>query len=140
MTVCTNHVAGVDLIEHSLPATVAKTNGDVEVLVPQMVELEHERIGLATVDAGPLTKEFDEIGGALGDEHSFSAYSVRNVALAVCRIVLPFVSGSASAAVVVPLPTRPSTPGKVRDRPELPAATAGLVESGRYACHEHMFV
>jgi hypothetical protein len=28
-----------------------------------MVELEHERIGFAAVNTGPLTKELDEIGG-----------------------------------------------------------------------------
>ncbi len=52
MTVCTNDVAGVDLVENRLPATVAQTFGDVEVLVPEVVELEHERVSLAAVDAG----------------------------------------------------------------------------------------
>jgi hypothetical protein len=78
-----------------------------------MVELEHERIGLATVDARPLAEELDEIGGALSDELLFPAHRVRYVALAVRRTVLAFVGSSASAAIVVPLPTRPPTPGKV---------------------------
>ena len=68
MTVCTNYVACGDLVEHRLPVAVGEASGDVEVLVPEMVELEHERIGLATVDTRPLTKELDEISGALGDE------------------------------------------------------------------------
>lgn len=112
MTVCTNYVAGVDLVEHGLPATIAETRGDVEVLVSEMVELEHERIGLATVDAGVVSEEGDEIGGALGDERLFPAYGVRDIALAVRRVVLSFVGRSAGATVIVSLPARPATPGE----------------------------
>jgi hypothetical protein len=57
MTVCTNHVACGDLVEHRLPVAVGEASGDVEVLVPQMVELEDERVGLAAVDARPLAEE-----------------------------------------------------------------------------------
>ncbi len=113
MTVCTNDVAGVDLVENRLPATVAQTCGDIEVLVPEVIELEHEWVGLATVNAGPRAEALDEIGGALGDEGLFPAHRIRDVALAMRRIMLAFVGGSAGAAVVVPLPTRASTPGEV---------------------------
>ncbi len=81
--------------------------------MPEMVELEHERVGFATVDAGPRAEEFDEVGGALGDEGLFPAHRIRDVALAMRRIMLAFVGGSAGAAVVVPLSTRASTPGEV---------------------------
>jgi hypothetical protein len=114
VTVCTNYVAGVDLVEHGLPATITETRGDVEVLVSEMVELEleHERIGLATVDARVVSEEGDEIGGALSDERLFPAYGVRDIALAVRRVVLSFVGRSAGATVIVSLPAGPATPGE----------------------------
>jgi hypothetical protein len=79
MTVCTNDVTGVDLVEHSTPIALAKTSGDVEVLVPEVIELEHERVGLAAVDAGPRAEELDEISGALGDESLFPAHRIRDI-------------------------------------------------------------
>jgi hypothetical protein len=73
VTVCTNHVAGGDLVEHGLPVVVAQAAGDVEVLLPEMVELEDERIGLAAVSTWPLAEELDEIGGPLRDQRLFAA-------------------------------------------------------------------
>jgi hypothetical protein len=113
VTVCTNYVAGVDLIEYGLPVSIAETRGNVEVLMSEMVELEHERIGLATVDAGMVSEEGNEIGGAFGDERLFPAYGVRDIALAIRRIVLSFVGRSADATVIVSLPADPATPGEV---------------------------
>jgi len=54
MTVCTNDLALCNLIEHALPVSVLKTLGDAELLVPEMVELEHDRIGIAAVRARTL--------------------------------------------------------------------------------------
>src|ERR1700742_4687789 len=59
MTVCTNDVALGDLVEDRLPVTVAEALSDAEALVAQVVELEHERIALAAVDAGVLVEEAD---------------------------------------------------------------------------------
>jgi DNA-binding LacI/PurR family transcriptional regulator len=61
MTVCTNDLALADLGEHRLPAVIADAFGDVEALVAEMVELEHERIALAAVDARSLAKERHEL-------------------------------------------------------------------------------
>jgi hypothetical protein len=124
MTVCTNHLANVDLGEHRLPAAVAQASGDVEVLMPKMVELQDERVGLATVGAVPLAKELDEKGGALLDECPFPAHGVCDVALAMSHVVLPFVGRPARAAVVVSLATCLAAPSKVADRPNPAAATA----------------
>ena len=44
-----------------MPVAVAQAFGDVEPLVSEVVELEHERIGLAAVDARPLAKEGHEV-------------------------------------------------------------------------------
>lgn len=61
MTVCTNDLALADLVEDRLPAAIADAFGDVEALVVEMVELEHERIGLASVDAGSVAEERHEL-------------------------------------------------------------------------------
>jgi hypothetical protein len=112
---------------------VAKTSGNIEVLVPEMVELEDERVGLAAVNARPFTEELDEIGGALRDVRLFSAYGVRDVALAVRCVVLLFIGRSAGAAVVVSLTTLLPPPGEVRDWHELPAAPTELDNVGSLA-------
>jgi len=55
MTVCTNDVALCNLVEHVLPVPVRDPLGDREFLVPQVVELEDDRIALAAIDAGMLS-------------------------------------------------------------------------------------
>ena len=115
MTVCTNDVALGDLVEHGLPVAVAETVGDVEALVPEVVELEDQWIGLAAVDAGTFAEELDEIGGAFGDDGLLATQGLGDVALPVRGVVRVFVGGSACAAVVVPLAAGPAAPGEVRD-------------------------
>ena len=73
MAVCTNHLALRNHVQHGLPAAVAETPGDVELLVPEMVELEDERVGLAAVDAWSLAQERNEGGHALGNQRAFSS-------------------------------------------------------------------
>jgi hypothetical protein len=113
MTVCTDYVTRGDLVEHCLPVAGAYAYRDGEVLVSEMVELQDERVGLAAVNARALTEELDEIGHALRDEDLFSAYGVRDIALAVCRIVRLLIGRSARAAVVVPLAARLPVPSEV---------------------------
>jgi hypothetical protein len=48
-----------------LPVAVTKALGDFEPLVPEVIELQDERIELAAVRAGLLTEELDEICRAL---------------------------------------------------------------------------
>ncbi len=139
MTVCTNHLAHGDLIKHRLPVAVAEAGSDIEVLVPEMVELEDERVGLAAVNARPLAEELDEIGGALRDERLFSAHRVSDVALAMRRVVLLFIGCPAGVAVVVPLTAFLPSPGEVRDRQSLSAASAESSQARSRICHEHMF-
>ena len=113
MTVCTNDVALGDLVEHGLPVAVAQTLRDAEALVPEVVELQDERISLATVDARPLTEERHEAGGALRGDRSLAAKGVGDVAIAVRRIVLAFVIRPAYPAVVVALPACLAAPCEV---------------------------
>ncbi len=49
MTVCTNDLALCHLVEDALPFAVSKALPDTELLVSEMVELEHDRVGLAAV-------------------------------------------------------------------------------------------
>jgi len=65
MTVCTNDVALVDLGEDGRSAVIAKTLGDVEALVAEMIELKHEWIRLTAVCAGSCAEELNEIFGSL---------------------------------------------------------------------------
>src|SRR5258708_38952240 len=98
-----------------------------------MVELEHERIGLAAVRARPLAEEVDEIGGTFGDERLFSASRIRDGALAVGRVVLLFVRRPAGTAVVFALPALLSAPSEIRGRPRLPRASASIRRVGTCA-------
>ena len=66
VTVCTNDVALGYLVEDSRPAVVADALRDVEELVAPVVELEHQGIALAAVDARPRAEELDQIRSALG--------------------------------------------------------------------------
>jgi hypothetical protein len=59
MTVCTNDLALCHLIEDALPITVPKPLADSELLVPQVVELQHDWILLAAIDAGMLAQVGD---------------------------------------------------------------------------------
>jgi hypothetical protein len=56
MTVCTNDLALCHLVEHRLPTMVPPDRCDAEFLVPQVVELEHDRVGLAAIRAGMLAQ------------------------------------------------------------------------------------
>jgi hypothetical protein len=51
VTVCTNDLALCNLVEDALPIPVLKALGDAELLVPEVVELEDDRIGLSAVCA-----------------------------------------------------------------------------------------
>jgi hypothetical protein len=59
MTVCTNDVALCNLGEDRLPVAVPKSFGYAECLVAEVVELQHQRIALATVGAWMFAQELD---------------------------------------------------------------------------------
>jgi hypothetical protein len=56
MTVCTNHLALCNLVEHVPPIAVSKPGRDPELLVPEMVELKDDRVGLAAVSTRVVAK------------------------------------------------------------------------------------
>jgi hypothetical protein len=59
MTVCTNDLALCHLVEDALPIAVSEPLADSELLVPQVVELQHDRVPLAAIDARMLMQEGD---------------------------------------------------------------------------------
>jgi hypothetical protein len=71
VTVCTNDLALVDLAENGLPFVCSEARRDLEVLVGEMIELQHDRIGLAAVDAGPLAKKSDQEPHPFDDQGFF---------------------------------------------------------------------
>jgi hypothetical protein len=138
MAVGANHVACGDLVEYRLPFSVGEVRGDVEVLRPEVVELQDNRIGFATVSAGSRAEELEEVSRPFRDERPFSLDRVCDITLLVPRVVLSFVGGSAGTAVVVSLATRLSAPGEVGGELVLAAASASSGRVDLYG-HERMF-
>ena len=68
MTVCTNHVALVDLGEDGGPAVIAQALRDTEALVTEVIELEYKWICLAAVRAGPRAEKLDQVFGSLAGD------------------------------------------------------------------------
>ena len=106
VTVCTNDLALCNLVEDALPVSALKALGDAELLVPEVVELKHDRIGLAAVDAWVLSQIGDQILKALSDERFLSSSRLLDVSLTVGAVMLLLVGGAAGSAVVVALPAR----------------------------------
>jgi hypothetical protein len=69
MTVCTNDLALCHLVENALPGSVPQTRRNAELLVPKVVELEHDWIVLAAVRAGVLAQIGDQVLDPLSDKN-----------------------------------------------------------------------
>jgi hypothetical protein len=124
MTVCTNHLALCNLVEDVLPVAVPDAVCDPELLVPKVVELKNDGIALTAIDAGMLSQKSDEVLSPLFEKRFVALPSLGDVALFVCQVVLSVIVDPTRPAVVVPLPSRSSTPGKFLDRLPLSAAPA----------------
>ena len=113
VTVCTNDVALCNLVENALPVAVPDSLGYAELLVPQMVELEDDEVGLSAVDARMLAQERDQILQPFGGHDPLSLLCLVDVALAIGLVVLLLVRGPARSAVVVALAPRLAPPSEV---------------------------
>ena len=89
MTVCANDLALRDLVEDALPVPGVELGADREPLVPKVVELEHDRVRVAAVDARMGHEVLDEIRGPLQRETLPQDPGLIDVALPVRRVVLP---------------------------------------------------
>jgi hypothetical protein len=116
MTVCTNDVALCNLVEHVLPAPALDALRDRELLVPQVIELEDDRIALATVDAWVLSQKRNQKEGPFFDQRLLSLASQGDVSLFVGQVMLSMVGRSAGPAIVVALPSCPPPPGEFIQR------------------------
>ncbi len=74
MTVCTNHLALCHLVQDALPLAVSKALPDAELLVPEMVELQHDWVGLTAVHTGMLAQIRDQERDPFGDQDSLAPH------------------------------------------------------------------
>jgi hypothetical protein len=101
MTVCTNDLALCNLVEDALPIAVSDALGDAELLIPKVVELEDDKIGLAAVRAGMLAQERNEVVEAFRGDLLLSLSGLIDAAPTIGSVVLLLVRGSTRAAIVV---------------------------------------
>jgi hypothetical protein len=140
VTVCTNHLALVDLPQDGLPFVRSQAGRDVEGLVSQVIELQNDGIGLPAVDAGPLAEELDEELHPFGHERFFPPIRRCDVSLPVGEVVLAFVRGATRATVGVSLSAVTPVPRELRGGPDLPASRAAKAAACmKFRRHEHMF-
>ncbi|MGN6253660.1 MAG: hypothetical protein ACTHO8_01580 [Solirubrobacterales bacterium] len=116
VTVCTNYLALGNLVEHVLPVATLQALRDREPLVPQVVELEDDRIGLSAVDAGMLQQKGDQVLRPLFNQRDLALSSGSDVSRFVRRVMLLLVLSPARSAVVVSLPACPPSPREFFDR------------------------
>jgi hypothetical protein len=88
MTVCTNDLALCHLVEDALPIAVPEPLADPELLVPQVVELQHDWVLLAAIDARMLTQVGDQKLNPLSESRFSSQASSLDVAPPVRGIVV----------------------------------------------------
>jgi hypothetical protein len=109
----------------------------VEGLVAEVVELDHDRIRLRTIDTGVLLEERHQVGRRRQRECLLALARLIDVPLAVRCIVPLLVGRSAEATEAVALiPTR-TPPRELLDQLSLAAVSAAL--GSLSASHERMF-
>jgi hypothetical protein len=74
MTVCTNDVALGHLVENALPCAISKPLSDAEFLVPKMIELEHDRVSLAAINARVLTQVGHQVLDAFSNQSLLATF------------------------------------------------------------------
>jgi hypothetical protein len=122
MTVCTNDVALVYLVEDALPIAIFEALRDAEPLVAQMVELKHHWVALAAVHAGVIGEVAEKENGALRGDNPLPRLGGVDIPLAIRGVVLLLVIGATGPAVIVTLSFVLPPPGKLLDGLRLSAA------------------
>jgi hypothetical protein len=98
---CAYNLAPFDLVENARPSVSLEPLSYVEVLLPDVVELQDHRIGEAAVDAGVGREVFDQEFGALPSPRALTKYGLVHVALLVRGVVLSPVLATTGFAVSV---------------------------------------
>jgi hypothetical protein len=132
MAVGTDHLALCDLVEDALPASVRQRLRNLERLIPEVIELENDRVGLAAINAGMGAEVLDEVDGPLERQDALAVARLLHIALPVRQVMLSLVVRSTSSTHVVALPTTFPSPVELGEGLGLAAATApsGLVRRG----------
>jgi hypothetical protein len=108
------------------------------VLIPEVVELEDDRVVLAAVHAAVICEVRQEKARALESERLLPLSRLVDIPLPVRRVVALVVGGSARPAEAVELTPRPATPGEIVQRLQLAAVTAPF-HSAASVQSEHTF-
>jgi hypothetical protein len=114
MAVAADDLALLDLEQDVFPRARGERTADRELLVAKMVELEHNRVGLAAVDAGVRGKVCEEIASALELQLALEPACLGDVLCTVREVVLPSIAGLAVSAMMLALPLVPPMPREIR--------------------------
>jgi hypothetical protein len=112
VTVCTNDVALCNLGEHVVPVAASYTGCDPELLVPKMVELQNDGVGLSAVSARVIAKVGDEEDQALFKLRLRPSGGGVDVSLSVGPVVLLLVLGLSGPTIGLPLLALAPMPGE----------------------------
>lgn len=142
VAVSTPHIALLDLGQHVLPTSPIERRAYGEGLVAAVIELEHQWVRFAAVDAPVRSQIVDQEDHPLRLELPFAGGSLLDVSPFVRRVVLMFVLGATRPTVRIALPTL-SAPPVERLRRFPPTASRAM---NRYLIrilasvgHEHTF-
>jgi hypothetical protein len=132
MAVSTDHLALCDLVEDALPASVRQRLRNLERLIPEVIKLENDGVGLAAINTRMGAEVLDEVDGPLERQDALAIPRLLHIALPVRQVMLSLVVRSTSSTHVVALPTTFPSPVEFGEGLDLAAATApsGLVRRG----------
>ena len=102
MTVRANDFALRDLFEDRLPARLDEPRADFEILVAEVIEVQHHRVGLPAVSARMSLEVVDQELRSLHPKPALRLGGLLDVALLVRLIVLALVRGATRTAELSP--------------------------------------
>jgi hypothetical protein len=113
VAVTADDLALLDLGEDVGPRIVRELGSDVEALVAKVVELQHDWVGLAAVDARMLREVLEEKLRPFSPELGLPALRSRDVSRTISQVVLTPVRGLAGATVMLPHPLGATMPSEL---------------------------
>jgi hypothetical protein len=87
MAVGADHLALLDLVEDRLPIAIRQRGADVERLVAEVIELEHDRIRLPAVGARAGCEVVDQVGRPLEGDRPLPNAGLIDVTLPIGDVV-----------------------------------------------------
>ena len=114
MTVSADDLALLDLGEQLVPRLRDELVADVELLIAEVIELQDQGIGFATVSAWMILEELNEKAEPIRAHLPFTPASANDVVGLVRLVVLTASSGAAGLAVAPEPALLPVLPREVR--------------------------